>query len=213
MSTSKEVLVAYPFPDQVLKNDRHTPYRFLIWVPEAVFVVLGRGNNAAESVYLEMVRSHGVKVVQRPTGGEAVLLTPHMLVISLVRNGNGPLRSATYFQAYTGAIIDALRKLDVAETALKGISDITIGDKKIAGTSLYRNAGQVFFHGVLNVSEDPRLLERYLRFPARSPAYRRQRTHSEFVTSLQAEGYDLSPLELQNALAESFAEDPLQILL
>ena len=66
--------------------------------------------------------------------------------------------------------------------------------------------GCLIYHAVLNVSEDPGLFEKYLRHPGREPGYRTGRSHSEFVTSLKAEGYDLKPGVLIPALEEKLHE-------
>jgi lipoate-protein ligase A len=60
--------------------------------------------------------------------------------------------------------------------------------------------GSLIYQAVLNVSEDPILFEKYLRHPRREPDYRSGRSHSEFVTSLKAEGYNFAPGELIGAI-------------
>jgi lipoate-protein ligase A len=71
----------------------------------------------------------------------------------------------------------------------KGISDLSIGDKKIMGSSMYLKGNDLFYHAVLNVSEEVSLISKYLKHPKKEPDYRKGRPHNEFVTSLHAEGY------------------------
>lgn len=199
-------MVAEPYglPDaEMLQAGR--PYAFLVWQPARTWIVIGRGNKAADSVHLELARSDGVPVAQRPSGGEAVILTPRTLVVSAVRNTAAQHPSRHYFHSYNQAVIGALAGLGVRDLALKGISDIALGDRKIAGSSIYRNRERIFYHAVLNVAEDTALMERYLRPPRRQPDYRLGRSHAEFVTSLTAAGYPLSMPVLQAAISDALA--------
>jgi lipoate-protein ligase A len=42
------------------------------------------------------------------------------------------------------------------------------------------------------VAEDIANIAKYIRHPAKEPDYRKGRPHSEFVTSIREQGYDLS---------------------
>jgi lipoate-protein ligase A len=120
-----------------------------------------------------------------------------------VREDEDQLRSPQQvFNNHNGKIITALKGLGITRLSLKGISDIALEEKKILGSSLYRARGMVFFHAVLNVSQQPYIFERYLRHPPREPEYRRGRTHREFVTSLYAEGHEL-PMDRLKAAIEA----------
>ena len=43
---------------------------------------------------------------------------------------------------------------------------------------------------------DPEMIAKYLRHPARMPDYRKNRPHTDFVTSLRAAAYDLAPTDI-----------------
>jgi lipoate-protein ligase A len=79
-----------------------------------------------------------------------------------------------------------------------------MGDKKILGSSLYRNASQVLYHQVLLVDAPLEPMMRYLRHPSREPDYRQGRPHHDFVVSLRGEGYAWSVLEIQEAVQRKF---------
>jgi len=190
----------YDFPDRELLDADGVAYRCLVWQPAAVCVVIGRGNSPAASVFLDQAAADGVAVAQRPSGGEAVVLSPRTLAVSAVHCTGEQLASRRYFELYNGAVIRALEQLGVTGLARRGISDVALGDRKILGSSIYRNRQRVLYHAVLNVAESPELLERYLRPPARQPDYRRARPHRDFVTSLAAAGYAVSMAALQDAL-------------
>jgi lipoate-protein ligase A len=202
MNSEESIVLTEPYdlPDAGLLA-AGAAYAFLVWQPERAWIVIGRGNQAAGSVHLDLARADGVPVAQRPSGGEAVILTPRTLVVSAVRNTAAQHSSRHYFHSYNQAVTGALAGLGIRDLALKGISDIALGDRKIAGSSIYRNRERVFFHAVLNVAEDPALMERYLRAPRRQPDYRLGRGHAEFVTSLAAAGYPVPMPVLQAAIS------------
>jgi lipoate-protein ligase A len=168
-------------------------------------VVIGRGNTPAASVFLDRAAADGVPVVQRPSGGEAVVLSPRTLAVSAVHRAAEQLASRRYFEQYNGAVIRALETLGVAGLIRRGVSDVALGERKILGSSIYRNRQRVLYHAVLNVAESPELMERYLRPPARQPDYRRGRSHRDFVTSLAAAGHDLPTAALRDALHAALA--------
>ena len=190
----------YDFPDRELLEADGAGFRCLVWQPAAVCVVIGRGNSPAASVFLDRAAADGVAVVQRPSGGEAVVLSPRTLAVAAVHRAAEQPASRRYFEQYNDAVIRALAGLGVTGLFRRGISDIALGDRKILGSSIYRNRQRVLYHAVLNVAESPELMERYLRPPARQPDYRRDRSHRDFVTSLAAAGYRLSMAALQDSL-------------
>jgi lipoate-protein ligase A len=144
----------------------------------------------------------GIPVYKRPSGGESVVLSPRMLVVSILKRGDNFRAPGLYFRAYGEKIIRALESLGVVNLRVDGISDICIGDKKVVGSSIYRNKDFVFYHGVLNVSEGADMLERYLKHPRREPGYRKGRPHSEFVTSLTKEGYKLDTEKIKQRISQ-----------
>jgi lipoate-protein ligase A len=93
-------------------------------------------------------------------------------------------------------MLDVLSDLGVKNYGTRGISDITIRDRKILGSSMHRRENRLVYHGVLNISEDPGIFERYLKHPGREPDYRLNRRHGEFVTSLEKEGYNITYMDI-----------------
>lgn len=161
----------------------------LVWQPDDTYIVLGQSNTAEMSLISENVTADNITVTKRPTGGEAVVLTPHMAVITVAREYNGMTGSKEFFKEVNTVITEALAALGVRDLGTKGISDITVGNRKILGSSMHRREGRLVYHAVLNLCENPIIFERYLRHPRREPDYRQKRSHSEFVTSLEREGY------------------------
>lgn len=180
-------VVPYSLPDAGLFAG--TGDGLLIWQPESTVIVLGQSNTPEKSLILSEVERDNIPVTKRPTGGEAVILTPAMAVITVARNSGLITSSKGFFAMINSIIAECLTGMGVKEIGSKGISDITVGDRKILGSSMHRRDTRLVYHAVLNIGEDTGIFERYLLHPQREPAYRQSRSHSEFVTSLSNEGY------------------------
>jgi lipoate-protein ligase A len=115
-----------------------------------------------------------------------------MAVITVAREFRETITSKDFFKVINGMMLDVLSDLGVKNYGMKGISDITIGDRKILGSSMHRREKRLVYHAVLNISEDPGIFGKYLKHPAREPDYRLNRRHGEFVTSLKNEGYNIT---------------------
>ena len=159
---------------------------FLIWQPDKTYIILGRSNRVAEdSVHADKAKKHGIEIYKRPSGGEAVILSPNTLVISVKLPLHNEIKTHHYFKLINNSIIKALSELGVKQLGNKGISDISIGVKKILGSSIYRKQQTLFYHAVLNISEPVENISLYLKHPKKEPDYRLGRNHDEFVTSLK----------------------------
>jgi lipoate---protein ligase len=193
----------YDLPDAALFGG--TGNGTLVWQPAETVIVLGQSNTPEKSLVLENVGSDRIPVTKRPTGGEAVILTPRMAVITVAREFREMVRSKEFFTEINAMILDMLSDLGVKNYGTRGISDITIGNRKILGSSMHRRESRLVYHAVLNIGEDPAIFERYLRHPSREPDYRLSRRHGEFVTSLKNEGYILNYHDIAALLRHSHA--------
>ena len=194
----------YDLPDAQLLKDNYSGPDILVWTPEFFCIVLGQSSKPEKSIVAERVKEGNIPVYQRPSGGETVILSPHTLVIALIKRKE-PLRSPKHvFNRFNEKIINALHGLGVKDLSQKGISDICIADKKILGSSIYRNKNILFYHGVLNISEKAANMEKYLKHPPREPGYRKKRSHEDFVTSLAVQGYSLKAGDIRKAILKEF---------
>jgi lipoate-protein ligase A len=168
----------------------------LQYVPLRTMVVLGASNSVENSVYRESCSRDAIPIIQRPSGGEAVLISPQTLLFSHCMLAKALPRSADFFHQNLRLFTLTLEELGVQDLRYNGISDLCIGERKILGCAIYRRPGMVLFQAVLNVDLDPSLIVKYLRQPARMPDYRKNRSHDQFVTSLRAEGYAIAIQEI-----------------
>lgn len=190
---------SYDLPDFGIFNSENDD--FCVWNPERTIVVLGTSNTPGNSVISENILADCVEVYIRPSGGQAVVLTPSTLVVSVLLNYPDLKSPKEIFSKMNNLIIHVLHQFGVRNLAAKGISDIAIGEKKILGSSIYRKKEKHFYHAVLNVAEKTSTFERYLKHPPKEPDYRNGRPHSDFVTSLKKEGYDFSNDKINKAIS------------
>lgn len=71
----------YNLPDASIMESPED-FAFKIWQPDKVYAILGRANNPKGSLIIENIVNDRIPVLQRPSGGEAVILSPGMLVFS-----------------------------------------------------------------------------------------------------------------------------------
>ncbi len=197
--------VFYNLPDQkILESEKELDY--LVWQPDQRYLVLGRSNEAEKSLISENVDADKVQVLKRPSGGEAVLLSPNMLVIALKVPFSMIRKAHDVFVIANDIIKEALSKEGIQNITSRGISDICIGEQKILGSAIFKKPDSVFYHAVLNISEDVNLIDRYLQHPKREPDYRKGRSHLAFVSSISQEAFtvDFDDLKMQilNGLKE-----------
>ncbi|PLX09973.1 MAG: hypothetical protein C0594_05555 [Marinilabiliales bacterium] len=190
----------YNLPDFDIFNNDQANKNYSFWIPDKKYLILGQSNKPEDSLFEEKVNEDNLTVYKRPSGGEAVILTKNTLVISIVFTAENFENPGKYFSIANGFIMNALRKLGISNIGQKGISDITIGNKKILGSSIYRRKDKIFYHAVLNVSESISQIAYYLKHPKKEPDYRKGRNHQEFVTSIRAEGFTFEIHEIISAI-------------
>lgn len=180
----------YDLPDaELARGERGSGC--MLFVPPQTMVVIGKGSDPALELRVETISEDSIPVLRRGTGGCAVILSPEMAVVSFALAHQRQRNSSEYFKSCNAVVIRALTQLGVSDLEHVGTSDIARHGRKIAGTAIYRNRDLVFYHAVINLRASTEAMERYLAPPPRMPNYRNGRTHSEFVTSLAAEGFTI----------------------
>jgi len=208
------MIVPYPLQDGSLIDKcladaaawkkEYAPVSYVsVFVPGSSFVSLGASNSLEANVFEANCRLDGVKVFRRLSGGEAVFLSSNCTVYSHILLSHAIPKAADFFALNLDSIATKLTELGIAGITRRGISDLAISDRKILGCAIYKKPGFIIYQAVLNVREDPKLIQRYLRHPVREPGYRHSRPHSEFVTSLAEQGYRITPFEVVELLRYS----------
>ncbi len=172
-----------------------------LWESPVPFVVLGVTQDIEAEVNREQCRAAGVPVLRRCTAGGCVLQGPGSLNYSLALPFDSfpELRGLHASYAHIlGRIGDALQALGV-QAALRGISDLAMGELKVSGNAQRRKRLALLHHGTLLYRARYDLMERCLREPGIRPDYRGARTHRDFVGELP-----LTPETLKPLLASAF---------
>lgn len=194
----------YDLPDAaLLKQDGEA---VMVWQPDENVLVLGQSNHPETSLNQEAVLRDRVRVVKRSSGGETVILSPETLVISAIFQTETFGNPSFYFKKMNGKIMTALEQLGIRGLEQKGISDISVQNRKILGSSIYRHRSALMYHAVLNINESSATMERYLAHPPKEPDYRAGRSHKDFVTSLRELGCTADPEEIKSTLIRELSQ-------
>jgi lipoate-protein ligase A len=156
-----------------------------IWESDALGVVVGRSTPVVE-VRMDVCRARRVPVLRRISGGAAVVVGPGCLMYSLVFSFRlrPELRSLDRAHSFVlGKIADALRP-SVADIAMRGTCDLTIGDKKFSGNAVRVKREHLLYHGTLLYNFPLETVGELLAMPRKWPEYRHDREHDAFVTNL-----------------------------
>lgn len=177
------------------------------WVPESSVVVLGSSNKAEDELFEDHCHDDGIEVFRRSGGGGAVVLHPGCVIVSVGAWVEDYFKNPYFFSLLNGALCDLLAQKwpTLAAVTERGISDLAIGDRKVAGTSLFRSRHYLLFQASLLVDARVPLLNRYLKHPTREPDYREGRPHGEFVLGLSDFEQGLTPQTVRDAFAQEGA--------
>ena len=191
----------------------HGDEALLFWEPCVPFIVVGYANKVATEVNVAAAEAGGVPVFRRCSGGGTVVQMPGGLNYSLILRieENSPTRNITSANQFImeknrAAIEKELRNQNSgARIAVRGHTDLCLGDLKFSGNSQRRRKNFLLFHGTLLLGCDLKLVGELLSMPSLQPDYRASRSHEEFVTNL-----NLSAEKVKAALAGAWgANEPM----
>ena len=172
------------------------------WEAGQYAVGVGRSSRLAAEVRDDVCHELNVPVLRRISGGAAVVVGPGCLMYAVVLSLR--LRPKLRFidQAHAqvlGTIAAALRPA-VPGLTLRGICDLSLGDKKVSGNSVRNKREHLLYHGTLLYDFSLEMIGRCLAMPPRQPDYRQARPHDAFVTNLP-----LDAVGLRSALRTAWA--------
>ncbi|MDQ3816035.1 MAG: lipoate--protein ligase family protein, partial [Armatimonadota bacterium] len=126
-------------------------------------------------------------VLRRSSGGGTVLQGPGCLNYSLILKipDAAPLTGITETNRFVmGRHREALESIVHAPVEIQGHTDLTQGGLKFSGNAQRRKQRYLLFHGTFLLDMDIAFIEKILRVPAKQPAYRQNRSHTDFLTNL-----------------------------
>lgn len=158
------------------------------WRALAPCVVLGRGGKAEQDLHPENLKTDRVPVYRRISGGGTVFLAPDDLVVSLIMKktalpGPGIVKSGPPF--LMGKLSRAFGEQGIS-AEVDGFGDLTRNRRKFAGSAWSIKRDFFLYHVSAIAALDAGLMERYLKIPAKAPAYRENRPHGDFLTEIGA---------------------------
>jgi lipoate-protein ligase A len=164
-----------------------------VYEQTGVEVVHGPSCRPQGEIDTDRCRADGVPVVARRGGGGTVVLSPGMAIVVVVGERPAGDIAAIYRYVQEG-ICACLGSGPPTPIEQRGTSDLAVGGRKVAGSSLYlpRRPALFCYQASIMVTSDPALIGRYLKYPPREPDYRGGRSHEEFCTTLHDTGWKLS---------------------
>ena len=182
----------------------HEPHVLSTWVPKSSLVVLGSSNKADIEVKELACEEDGVPILKRYGGGGTVVLHSGCVVVSLGIWVSQFYYNDRYFRKINDAVIHTLAAewREFSGLTQDGLSDLTFGERKIAGTSLFRSRNYLLYQASILVDARVDLMERYLKHPSREPDYRAGKSHRNFVAGLNEYVKSLGPSAVDKLLSE-----------
>lgn len=71
------------------------------------------------------------------------------------------------------------------EVEIRGGNDLAISGRKISGNAQHRKRHFTLVHGTVLLKMDVSVMEQVLPMPSKEPAYRRSRSHADFLMNLR----------------------------
>ncbi len=166
-----------------------------LWESPNYCVVLGRSSSAKVEVNLDICREDRVPVLRRSSGGGTILAGPGCLMYALVLGFQEYPQLQAIDRAHQFALAELSRMLSTEETKVTpaGTSDLAIRTtaadplQKFSGNAIRIKRRHILYHGTLLYDFDLSRIHRWLATPTRTPDYRDQRDHAQFVTNLDAD--------------------------
>jgi lipoate-protein ligase A len=169
--------------------------------------VLGCSEKPEDVLDLAECTKRGISYVKRITGGGTVLQTYGVLNYSFTAPDPGHLDIRQTFERGAEFVKAGLAQLGI-RSEHRGISDVAVGDRKISGNAQARKWRAILLHGTVLVDINYELVEAVLKHPPKEPDYRGQRSHKDFIITLN----DLGITESASVVEESFVVAARQIL-
>lgn len=163
-----------------------------VWESPCYGVVLGRSSQPEVEVNQAACRQDDIQVYRRSSGGGTVLAGPGCLMYALVLD----FETFPFLQAIDEAHRFVLKRManilsSITDSVdVDGISDLVLrksssaNARKFSGNAMRSKRRNILYHGTFLYDFDLERISRWLAAPTRTPAYRSDRDHGEFVTNL-----------------------------
>tara|TARA_A100001015_G_C15000280_1_gene718155 strand:+ start:612 stop:1256 length:645 start_codon:yes stop_codon:yes gene_type:complete len=153
------------------------------WESDQYCVVLGRSNKSETEVNLSACETDNIPIIQRCSGGGTVLQGPGCLNYSFIVtiSSHSDLKQIDSTNCHIMKLVKNCLLPLQNNISIKGITDLAIGDRKFSGNAQRRLRYAILFHGTILYNFNLEKIEKYLAFPSKTPDYRVNRSHLDFV--------------------------------
>lgn len=131
---------------------------FMLWQNDNTIVV-GKNQNTLSEIDLDYVKTNGIRVVRRITGGGAVYHDMGNLNFTYITGCEGEWESD--FSRFATPVISALAKLGI-KAEVSGRNDITVDGRKFSGNAQTVVDGRILHHGTILFNTDVSVLAKAL---------------------------------------------------
>lgn len=164
-----------------------------VWESPSLAVVLGASSRLQDEVDVERCHQDGVAIARRSSGGGTVVVGPGALNVTVVLPAvfAPGLDAVDRSQAYVLERVATGLRARVPEVRVQGLGDLTLGDRKFAGSAQRRLKHWFLVHLTMMYDFPVAPIVRYTRSPRRQPGYRAGRSHELFLTNINLSRDDL----------------------
>jgi lipoate-protein ligase A len=161
-----------------------------LWESLEPFVVVGYANKVATEVNMAACEARKIPILRRCSGGGTVVQGPGCLNYTLILpiTQDGPLHSIPvanqFIMRRNRAAIESATGNRQSAIAIRGHTDLAVGERKFSGNSQRRRKHFLLFHGTYLLRFDLALIGGLLRMPSKEPDYRESRQHADFLTNI-----------------------------
>ena len=189
-------------------EDGHVHQAFRTWEVVRPAVVLGRHNRLADHVDEQACRRDDVPILRRASGGGSVVIASGCVNYAFAASfvSHPALRDVA--RSFAVILRSIATGLGVEGLSISGGADVVMNGRKVSGNAQRRGRHALLHHGTVLYAFDAALATRYLREPARQPAYRAARSHAEFLGNVPLSREALCR-RLEHALAALAAESAI----
>lgn len=145
-------------------------------------IVMGLSSNPEEWIDLEKANKHSIPIIQRFSGGGTVFVDQNTIFSTFIINRND-INIEPFPRPILNWTADFYKNaLQISDFSLQE-NDYTIKDKKVGGNAQYLTKNRWLHHTTFLYDYTPENMN-YLLHPKRQPDYRKQRPHTDFLTTL-----------------------------
>ena len=153
---------------------------FMLWQNHNT-VVIGKNQNTLAEIDRDFVRSHGITVVRRLSGGGAVYHDDGNINFTFITDA--PEGNQIDLRRFCLPVAEALRSFGV-NAQISGRNDITVDGKKFSGNAQYLREGRVMHHGTILFNSDSSVIVGALQVDREKLASKGVKSVSSRVTNL-----------------------------